>query len=59
MAGSLGRLRPRALMVEVKQRVLERAGVDGDEVRRCLDRLGYESAGQVLPVANQVYRPRA
>ena len=59
MAGSLSRLRPRALVVEVKQRVLERAGVDGHEVREYLDRLGYESTGPVLPVANEVYRPRA
>jgi FkbM family methyltransferase len=58
MAGSLGRLRPRALVVEVKQRVLEQAGVDGDEVREYLNRLGYQSTGQVLPVANEVYRPR-
>ena len=59
MAGSLGRLRPRALVVEVRQRVLEQAGVDGDEVREYLNRLGYQSTGQVLPVANEVYRPRA
>jgi FkbM family methyltransferase len=59
MAGSLGRLRPRALVVEVKQRVLGQAGVDGDEVREYLNRLGYQSSGQVLPVANEVYRPRA
>jgi FkbM family methyltransferase len=59
MAGSLGRLRPRAVVVEVKQRVLEQAGVDGDEVREYLRRLGYQSTGQVLPVANEVYRPRA
>ena len=59
MAGALGRLWPRALVVEVKQRVLERAGADGDEVRKYLDRLGYESTGQVLPVANEVLRPRA
>jgi hypothetical protein len=48
-----------ALVVEVKQRVLARAGVDGDEVRGLLDRLGYGSTGQVLPVANEVYRPLA
>jgi FkbM family methyltransferase len=59
MAGSLGRLWPRALVVEVKQRVLERAGVGDDEVREYLDRLGYEATGQVLPVANEVWRPRA
>jgi FkbM family methyltransferase len=59
MAGALGRLWPRALVVEVKRRVLERAGVDGDEVREYLDRLGYEPTGQVLPVANEVYRRRA
>jgi FkbM family methyltransferase len=58
MAGCLRRLRPRALIVEVKQRVLDRAGVDGGEVRELLSRLGYESTGQVLPVANEVYRPR-
>jgi FkbM family methyltransferase len=58
MAGSLSRLRPRALVVEVKRRVLERAGLDAGEVREYLDRLGYESTGQVLPVANEVYRPR-
>jgi FkbM family methyltransferase len=57
MAGSLGRLRPRALVVEVKQRVLDRAGVDGDEIHLLLARLGYAATGQVLPVANQVYRP--
>jgi hypothetical protein len=57
MAGSLRRLRPRALVVEVKQRVLDRAGVDGDEIHLLLSRLGYASTGQVLPVANQVYRP--
>ena len=59
MAGALGRRWPRALVVEVKQRVLERAGVAGDEVREYLDRLGYQSTGQVLPAANEVYRPRA
>jgi FkbM family methyltransferase len=59
MAGALGRLWPRALVVEVKRRVLERAGMDGDEVREYLDRLGYEPTGQVLPVANEVYRRRA
>jgi hypothetical protein len=59
MAGTLSGLRPRALVVEVKQRVLERAGVDGDAVRKYLDRLGYQSTGRVLPVANEVYRPRA
>jgi FkbM family methyltransferase len=58
MAGSLRRLRPRALVVEVKQRVLNRAGVDGHEIRELLSRLGYESTGQVLPVANELYRPR-
>ena len=58
MAGALGRRWP-ALVVEVKQRVLERAGVAGDEVREYLDRLGYQSTGQVLPAANEVYRPRA
>jgi hypothetical protein len=57
MAGSLRRLRPRALVVEVKQRVLDRAGVDGDEIHLLLSRLGYASTGQVLPVANRVYRP--
>lgn len=59
MAGALGRRWPRALVVEVKQPVLELAGVAGDEVREYLDRLGYQSTGQVLPVANEVYRPRA
>jgi hypothetical protein len=41
-----------SLVVEVK----ERAGVDGDQVREYLDRLGYKSTGQVLPLANQLYR---
>jgi FkbM family methyltransferase len=58
MAESLPRLRPRALVVEVKRRVLDRAGVDGDQVRALLDRLGYQRTGQVLPVANELYRPR-
>jgi hypothetical protein len=44
-------------VVEVKDRVLDRAGVDGDQVRRLLGRLGYEPTGQVLAVANEVYRP--
>jgi hypothetical protein len=52
-------LRRRALVVGVGQRVLERAGVDSDEIRKYLDRLGYESTGQILPVANEVYRLRA
>ena len=46
-------------MVEVKDRVLDRAGVDGDEVGDLLERLGYQPTGQVLPVANDVYRPVA
>jgi hypothetical protein len=57
MAGSLRRLRPRALVVEVNQRVPDRAGVDGDEIRELFSRLGYESTGQVPPVANERYRP--
>lgn len=32
-------------------------GVDGDEIHLLLSRLGYVSTGQVLPVANRVYRP--
>jgi hypothetical protein len=47
------------VVVEVKDRVLDRAGVDGDEVRGLLGRLGYEPTGRVLPVANEVYRPAA
>jgi FkbM family methyltransferase len=58
MAESPRRLRPRALVVEVKQRILERADVDGDEVRELLWRLGCEPTGLVLPVANELYRPR-
>jgi len=58
MAASLHRLRPRAVVVELKDRVLERAGVDAGEVRELLGRLGYRSTGQVLPVANEVFRPR-
>jgi FkbM family methyltransferase len=58
MAGSMSRLR-RAVIVEVKQRVLVQAGVGGDMVRAYLDRLGYQPTGHVLPVANEVYRPRA
>jgi hypothetical protein len=46
-------------VVEVKDRVLERAGVDGDEDRGLLGRLGHEPTGQVLAVANEVYRPAA
>jgi hypothetical protein len=59
MAASLGRLRPRAVVIEVKDRVLERAGVGGEAVRALLERVGYQPTGQILPVANQVYRPRA
>ena len=57
MAASLRRLRPRALVVEVKQRVLDRAGVHGDQIHLLLRQLGYEPTGQVLPVANELYRP--
>ena len=37
---------------------LEQQRGGGDEVRELLDRLGDQPAGQVLPVGNQVYRPR-
>jgi hypothetical protein len=47
-----------AVLLRVKQRVLDRAGVHGGQVRALLDRLGYERTGQVLPVANELYRPR-
>jgi hypothetical protein len=48
-----------SLVLRVRARVLDRAGVDGDEARRLLGRLGYEPTGQVLPVASEVCRPAA
>jgi FkbM family methyltransferase len=57
LAASLRRLRPRLLVVEVKQRILDRAQVDGGQIHRLLSRLGYEPTGLVLPVANELFRP--
>jgi len=45
MHESLIRLRPRRLIVELKDAVLQRAGVDAEMIDRFLDRAGYRRAG--------------
>jgi FkbM family methyltransferase len=56
MRRSLERLRPRALVVEVKGRVLERSGGTEEELRALLAACGYRSTGQVFH-HNEVFRP--
>ena len=56
MRASLKRLRPRALTVEVKDRVLDRSGVGEAELRELLASCGYRSSGQVFH-SNEVFRP--
>jgi hypothetical protein len=56
MRASLKRLQPRALVVEVKDRVLERSGMDEAELRELLASCGYRSTGQVFH-SNEVFRP--
>jgi hypothetical protein len=52
----LGRLRPRALVVEVKGVVLERAGTDEQTLRDLLGSCGYRSTGRVFH-GNELFRP--
>jgi FkbM family methyltransferase len=56
MRRSLERLRPRALVVEVKGRVLERSGRTEGELRGLLAACGYRPTGQVFH-HNEVFRP--
>jgi FkbM family methyltransferase len=56
MRGSLSRLRPRALLVEVKDAVLRRSGVGAVELRELLADCGYVPTGLVLH-RNEVFRP--
>jgi FkbM family methyltransferase len=58
MAESLDRLRPRALIVEMKAATLERAGTDAGVVWEMLTRHGYGAAGRPLLFHNQVVRRR-
>jgi FkbM family methyltransferase len=55
---SLARLRPRAVVVEVKGAVLRRSGVDEAGLRELLASCGYRSTGQELQ-RNEVFRPAA
>jgi FkbM family methyltransferase len=57
MTESLRRFRPRAVVVEVKARIMERAGVTEEAVRRLLADCRYYSTGQILE-SNEVFRPR-
>lgn len=54
MAGSLRRLRPRVVLVEVKQR--ERTGVAAEGLRELLAGCGYASTGRNLD-HNELFRP--
>lgn len=56
MRESLRRLRPRVLVVEIKEVALERAGVEAEEVRRLLHSYGYEATGQAFFSANEAFR---
>jgi FkbM family methyltransferase len=56
MRGSLARLRPRALLLEVKAAVLRRSGLGADELRGLLADCGYAATGLVLH-RNEVFRP--
>jgi len=56
MRRSLVRLRPRAVVVETKARVLQRAATDAASVAEVLDGCGYRPTGQVLH-HNAVFRP--
>jgi len=56
MRRSLARLRPRALVVELKATTLERAGTDGSALRQLLHDCGYEPFGKPLLFHNQVFR---
>jgi hypothetical protein len=50
-------LRPRALVIEVKQRVLERAGVTATRFANCSVDLATSRPARCCPVANELYRP--
>lgn len=56
MRASLRRLRPRLLVVEVKDRVLERSGVNEAVLRELVASCGYWSTGQVFH-SNEVFCP--
>jgi FkbM family methyltransferase len=56
MRTSLWKLRPRALIVEVRGRVLRRAGADETTLRDLLASCGYRSTGQVFD-SNEVFSP--
>ncbi len=56
MAQTLRRLRPRAVVVEAKGRVMERAGVDDSALEAPLREAGYGPAGDV-DWANRLFRP--
>jgi hypothetical protein len=56
MRASLARLRPRALLLEVKAAVLQRSGVREAELRGLLAACGYTPTGLVLH-RNELFRP--
>ena len=57
MRASLARLRPRALIVEMKAATLQRAGTDATMLRQLLQGSGYAPTGRPLLFHNQVFRP--
>ena len=56
MVQSLRRLRPRAVVVEAKGRIMERAGVDDASLEAPLRDAGYAPAGDI-DWANRLFRP--
>jgi FkbM family methyltransferase len=57
MRATLTTLRPRVLVAEVKQRILDRAGVGADELRGFLADAGYIPSGTAFD-ANEVFTPQ-
>jgi hypothetical protein len=53
---TLARLRPRALIVEVKDEPLERAGATAGELRALVAACGYRPTGRVFFSANELFR---
>ena len=55
MQDSMARYRPRLVVAELKERIMQRARVEGDDVRRLLASAGYRAVGRLEE--NEVFRP--